>query len=148
MWGLFRTSHVDELKGKVAVSAANFLVLPEYRKIFPWEDPNTFRSLANFITTQAGLRPGMWDDRFVRMLADTVPENGPYGFVDQIAVEAGKIAIRGWAYMKEQQQAADAVIITGANPGETPRVLAVAFPSLTRPDVAAATRTDPALETG
>lgn len=146
--GAFRESHVNELRAKVALSAANLVELPEYRNIFPRDDWNGFRTLANFITTEAGLRPGMWDNYFVQMLAATAPENGRYGFVDQIVAEADKIEMRGWAYLEDRREPADAVIITAANAGEPVRLLAVAFPSQTRLDVAVAIRSDPELRTG
>jgi hypothetical protein len=141
-------SHVNELKGKVALSAANLVKLPEYRNIFPWDDWGHFRVLANFITNEAGLRPGMWDERFVQSLAGIAPERGPYGFVDQIASGADTVVVRGWAYLEDRREPADAVIITDASAGERTRLVAVAFPSQVRPDVAAAIQTDPALETG
>jgi hypothetical protein len=139
---------VNELKGKVALSAANFVMLPEYRNIFPYDDWNQFRVLANFITTEAGLRPGMWDNRFVQGLAALAPESGNYGFVDHIAADKDTVVVQGWAYLDDRGEAADAVIITGASTGERPRLVAVAFPSQVRPDVAAATKSDLALETG
>jgi hypothetical protein len=145
-WAAFRISHVNELKGKVAISAANFMELREYRNIFPRDDWDRFRTLANFITNEAGLRPEMWDDRFVQKLAETAPGKGQYGFVDQISGDADKIVVRGWAYLEDRREAADAVIITGANGGGRPRLLAVAFPSQARTDVAA-TQSDPTLET-
>jgi hypothetical protein len=147
-WGAFRLSHSNELKGKVALSAANFLELPEYRYIFPHDDWNRFRTLANFITTEAGLRPGMWDDRFVQKLADTVPETRPYGFVDRIALDTDKIQLRGWAYLQDRREASDAVIVTAGTAGERARLMAVVFPSEARWDVAAATQSDPDLQTG
>jgi hypothetical protein len=147
-WGAFRLSHSNELKGKVALSAANFLNLPEYHNIFPHDDWNRFRTLANFVTTEAGLQPGMWDDRFVQKLADTVPENRPYGFVDRIVVDADKIVVRGWAYLEDRREAGDAVILTAGTAGGRARLVAVAFPSEARPDVAAATQSDPDLQTG
>jgi hypothetical protein len=146
--GSFRLSHVNELKGKVALSAANFVMLPEYRNIFPNDDWNQFRILANFITTEAGLRPSMWDNRFVQGLAALAPESGRYGFVDHIAADRDTVVVQGWAYLDDRGEAADAVIITGASTGEQPRLVAVAFPSQARPDVVAATKSDLALETG
>lgn len=146
--GSFRFGRVNELRAKVAISAANLVQLPEYRNIFPKDDWNRFRTLANFITTEAGLRPEMWDGRFIQKLAETAPETGQYGFIDQVTADADKIEMRGWAYLEDRRELADAVIVTAVNAGEQARLLAVVFPSQGRPDVAIAIRIDPELQTG
>ncbi len=146
----FRQDHKQKLMGKVALAAANLVTMPEYRYIYPYyPDSVSFRNLSNFVTPIAGL-PHMWDDEFVRKLASTAAvnpsDNG--GFIDTFTVQADKLSLSGWAYLRTQQKTADAVIILAIPLSGQPKLLEVVFPSLPRPDVAASVGNPDASDTG
>lgn len=130
----FRLSRVHELQGKVAISAANFLPLPEYRYIFPHDNWSQFQKLANFITAESRGRWHMWDAGYIRSLP-RIMSSGRFGFVDRLSAEGDKIVLRGWAYIENRREAADAVIVVGEDSKGQVRLLAVGFPSQARPDV-------------
>ncbi len=145
----FRFSYKGERNGKVAMAAANLVNVPEYRNIYPhYPDLASFSKLSTFITQKGGFPP-MWDDGFVRKLASTAvnPKNND-GFVDSFAVQADKLSLSGWAYLRKQRKTADAVIILAVPHSGQPKILTVAFPSLIRPDVAATVRNPDASDTG
>ena len=135
---LLRHSYRQELKGKVALAAADLVKMEEYRYVYPRDDWQAFRRLSAFLALKAWLPP-MWDDRFVQSLAKSkVDPLGAAGYIDDVAVHDGRLSVRGWAYLRARQEAADAVIIIALPSSGPARILSVAFPSQERPDVAAA----------
>jgi hypothetical protein len=146
----FRKCYRQELRGKVALAAANLVNLKEYRGIYPWPDPDSFRRIGAFVTQVAGFPP-MWDDAFIRKLASvTANPQEPGGYMDRFALHDGKLTLEGWAYLKARHEPADAVIILAVSPSGpgSAELLGVAFPEQIRTDVASAVGSPDAVQTG
>jgi hypothetical protein len=145
-----RNSYKQQLRGSVALCAANLVSLPEYRGVYPRTDWEGFRRVGAFVTRYAGLPP-MWDDNFIRNLASLTNHSlDSIGAMDKLALREGKLSIGGWAYLKARQEPADAVIILAVPPaGSSPaKLLAIAFPDAPRLDVAALIGNPDAVATG
>ena len=100
----FRNCYRQQLRGKVALAAANLVNLPEYRGIYPsWSDPEGFRRIGAFITETAGFPP-QWDDGFIQKLASiAVNPQEAGGYIDDFALQNGKLSLRGWACWRSSE---------------------------------------------
>jgi hypothetical protein len=138
MLAAIRQSYKQQLRGSVALAAADLMSLPEYRGVYPHADWEGFRSVGAFVTRRAGLPP-MWDNNSILKLASlTTNSTDACGAMDRLALREGRLSIGGWAYLKARQEPADAVIILAVPPaGSSPaKLLAIAFPEAPRLDVA------------
>jgi hypothetical protein len=146
--GAFRESYFSELAGKVAISAADHIRLSQYRRIFPWDDWEKFRSLSRFLTRRTGYTPAMWDAAFVERLASAKPTTAHCGFFDAQRVTPDLIRVHGWAYLPDRRERAHAVVVMASSSVVHPRIAAVAFTGIPRPDVSAAIKQPDAESTG
>jgi hypothetical protein len=101
-----RVFRASELRGKVAVAAAN-VVEVNHADVSP-AGRDEFRAACNYLNRRGWLRPPLWDEDFARRLAGLRPEPAFGQVVMEASVASGQVRLAGFAYP------ADAVVVSTA----------------------------------
>ncbi len=140
-------SYFHQLRGKVAVAAANYIHLPTYSGIFPKNDFPQFLRSVRFLNARKWLHPTIWDETFLKEAASK-PPNASYGNIDKADRTAGKTTLAGWAYLVDRAERPHAIFALAVKAGSTPHLVGVVFPSTLRQDIYERFHNFEALSTG
>jgi hypothetical protein len=140
---------LTRLAGRAAFAAANEWVAPPFRHVFFGADEKAFRELAAFASREGWVQPPQWDGfYFHRIWQEEAGPASDFGNLESAHRTPGGFALAGWSYLAERSERAHAVLLLGANEDGAFRLLGLAWPENSRPDVQQRMRTPGSLVTG